>query len=124
MSANDVPNTPPKKRPSPPKEFQFKKGVSGNPNGRPPKKRPAPTGVANAGEFAFHDSSFLSVTQQEQNRLMSVKEGDRSEMMPALQAAIRRMGVEGEVQQASEIDSTIRSLQGRSPNRMSRLLRP
>ena len=58
MSANDVPNTPPKKRPSPPKEFQFKKGVSGNPNGRPPKKRPAPTGVANAGELPFMTVHF------------------------------------------------------------------
>jgi hypothetical protein len=94
MSANDVPTTPPKKRPSPPKEFQFKKGVSGNSNGRPPKKRPAATGVANAGEFAFHDSSFLSVAQQEQNRLMSVKEGERSEKMPAFQIVMRRMGVD------------------------------
>lgn len=71
----------------PPREFQFKKGQSGNPKGRPKKNR---TAAASSGGGGILDR-FDAMALEEATRLISVREGNKVTRMPAMQAVLRSM---------------------------------
>jgi len=72
---------------NPPAEHRFKKGFSGNPNGRPRGIKRQAT-LPRSGARAAND-----ILLQEAYRSVSVREGDRVIELPAIQAVFRAMGV-------------------------------
>ena len=66
----------------PPVERRFKKGISGNPNGRPRKKPPSTTALT-IGELVL----------KEAYRPIQIRENDKVITMPMIQAVIRSLGV-------------------------------
>lgn len=75
----------------PPAETQFRKGTSGNRNGRPPGRKqreaaapPTPTAGRNALQQLIHD---------EINRPISLQENGETITLTAIQAAVRSVGI-------------------------------
>ena len=73
----------------PPKEFQFKKGVSGNLKGRPPKSR--------------KDQLVIDIISEFQNILTSYREGGRPKRASRLELLLKRLvnsALEGDARSA------------------------
>jgi hypothetical protein len=78
---------------NPPIEHRFRKGVSGNTKGRPRKKRAfVSTKVDGQPGIGFEDR-IKSLAIEEAYRLITIREGDRVERIPVIQAILRKVAV-------------------------------
>ena len=71
----------------PPVEYQFKKGQSGNRNGRPKKKAQPGFGASGGGVT----DRLAAMALNEATRPVTVREGEKTSEMPAMQALLRTM---------------------------------
>jgi hypothetical protein len=77
----------------PPARFRFVKGTSGNLKGRPPKDRaPVPTKFGGQPGIGF-ESRIKALAIEEAYRIVTVREGDRVEKIPVIQAILRKVTV-------------------------------
>jgi uncharacterized protein DUF5681 len=91
MSDRDDPAT--RSYRTPPIEHRFRKGVSGNTKGRPRKKRAlVSTKVDGQPGIGFEDR-IKSLAIEEAYRLITIREGDRVERIPVIQAILRKVAV-------------------------------
>lgn len=74
---------------NPPPEHRFKKGKSGNPNGRPKRKKPKPAEV----DTGYGRQAAQEFLRLEAYRPVMVREGEQVIELPAIQAVFRAMGV-------------------------------
>ena len=94
MSDSDSPmEETPRRYRSPPIEHRFRKGVSGNPRGRPPKIRAlVATKIGGQPGIGFEDP-IKSLAIKEAYRIIPIREGDRTERIPVIQAILRKVAV-------------------------------
>jgi hypothetical protein len=74
----------------PPIEHQFRKGVSGNPNGRPKRKQ----GKKTVDPLTFSDQPANRLLMEEFYREVTIREGDKLTRMPLIQGIFRALGVQ------------------------------
>jgi hypothetical protein len=83
----------PRRYRNPPIEHRFRKGVSGNPRGRPRKIRAlVSTKIGGQPGIGFEDR-IKSLAIEEAYRLITIREGDRTERIPVIQAILRKVAV-------------------------------
>src|SRR3984893_841766 len=83
----------PRRYRNPPIEHRFRKGVSGTPRGRP-RKIPALVSTKIGGQpgIGFEDR-IKSLAIEEAYRIITIREGDRVERIPVIQAILRKFAV-------------------------------
>src|SRR5258708_36802131 len=91
--SNDDAKTGPRPYRVPPAEFRFKKGTSGNLKGRTAKE-----GLLVAKKFGGQpgigfETRLKTIAIEEAYRLITVREGDRIEKVPVIQAILRKVAV-------------------------------
>src|SRR5258706_5514018 len=91
--SNDDAKTGPRRYRVPPAEFRFKKGTSGNQKGRPPKERPLVATKFGGQPGIGFESRLKTIAIEEAYRLIPVREGDRVEKIPVIQAILRKVAV-------------------------------
>jgi Family of unknown function (DUF5681) len=94
MTGSDSPaeETPSRYR-NPPSEHRFRKGVSGNPKGRPRKIGAlVATKIGGKPGIGFEDR-VKSLAIEEAYRIIKIREGDRVERIPVIQAILRKIAV-------------------------------
>jgi hypothetical protein len=72
----------------PPKDHQFRKGVSGDPKGRPRRKS-----AQKSSGLVFSDQRANQLLLEEAYRLVSIREGSTLMTLPLIQAVYRSLGV-------------------------------
>ena len=78
---------------NPPIEHRFRKGVSGNPRGRPRKIcELVVTQIGGRPGIGFEDR-IKSLAIEEAYRIITIREGDRVERIPVIQAILRKVAV-------------------------------
>ena len=83
----------PRRYRNPPIEHRFRKGVSGNPKGRPRKMRAlVATKIGGQPGIGFEDP-IKSLAIEEAYRIITIREGDRVEKIPVIQAILRKVAV-------------------------------
>ena len=83
----------PRRYRNPPIEHRFRKGVSGNPRGRPRKSRAqVSTKIDGQPRVGFEDR-VKSLAIEEGYRPITIREGDRVERVPIVQAILRKIAV-------------------------------
>jgi Family of unknown function (DUF5681) len=94
MSDSDGPSEETARRyRNPPIEHRFRKGVSGNPRGRPRKTR-ALVGTRIGGQPAIGlEDRIKSLAIEEAYRVITIRDGDRVERVPVIQAILRKVAV-------------------------------
>jgi hypothetical protein len=91
--SNDDAKTGPRRYRVPPAEFRFKKGTSGNLKGRPPKERALVATKFGGQPGIGFESRLKTIAIEEAYRLITVREGDRIERVPVIQAILRKVAV-------------------------------
>ncbi len=89
IEAENVPATYEVGYAKPPAEHRFRKGQSGNPNGRPRKAKGQPK--VDSLDFGSQPANRYLI--EEAYRPVAIREGDRTIELPAIQAVFRSMGV-------------------------------
>jgi hypothetical protein len=84
---------PPRPYRVPPTEFRFKKGTCGNLKGRPPKERALVSTKFGGQPGIGFESRLKTIAIEEAYRLITVREGDRIEKIPVIQAILRKVAV-------------------------------
>jgi Family of unknown function (DUF5681) len=95
----------------PPVAHQFKKGVSGNPNGRPKKKAAQP----GPGSLGGISDRLSAMALDEATRPVTVREGEKISELPALQALFRTMfraAAQGDTKAARQLLEIIARAEG------------
>src|ERR1700731_1147638 len=78
---------------NPPVEHGFPKGISGNPKGRPRKNRALVSTKVDGQPGVGFEDRIKSLAIKEAYRLISIREGDRLEKIPVIQAILRKVAV-------------------------------
>ncbi|MGY4478388.1 DUF5681 domain-containing protein [Bradyrhizobium sp. USDA 3364] len=95
----------------PPIEHQFKKGASGNRSGRPKKKAQAGLGAVGGGIT----DRLAAMALNEATRPVTVREGETTSKMPAMQALLRTMfraAAKGDIKAARQLMDLIARAEG------------
>jgi hypothetical protein len=82
----------PRRYRNPPIEHRFRKGVSGNPKGRP-RKSHAQVTTKIGGKPTVGFDRIKSLAIEEGYRIIKIREGDRLEKVPVIQAILRKLAV-------------------------------